>query len=141
MLTPCGPNCPDILLQILIFGLTNGAVLALNAISVTVIYGTVRALNLAHGDTFALTTVVITTLIRALGVQRGDRVVIYTDGVTEAMSPEGAEFTSERLISITTQAANAPSSQYLTTLVNALQAHAQSDDQHDDITIVTVKVG
>jgi serine phosphatase RsbU (regulator of sigma subunit) len=74
-------------------------------------------------------------------LQRGDRVVIYTDGVTEAMSPEGAEFTSERLISITTQAANAPSSQYLTTLVNALQAHAQSDDQHDDITIVTVKVG
>lgn len=74
-------------------------------------------------------------------LQRGDRVVIYTDGVTEAMSPEGAEFTSERLIQITTQAANAPSSQYLTTLVNALQAHAQSDDQHDDITIVTVKVG
>jgi serine phosphatase RsbU (regulator of sigma subunit) len=74
-------------------------------------------------------------------LQRGDRVVIYTDGVTEAMSPEGAEFTSERLIQITTQAANAPSSQYLTTLVNALQAHAQSDDQHDDITVVTVKVG
>ena len=70
MLTPCGPNCPDILLQILIYGLTNGAVLALNAISVTVIYGTVRALNLAHGDAFALTTVVVTTLIRALGVQR-----------------------------------------------------------------------
>ncbi|MBV6516516.1 MAG: hypothetical protein HPKKFMNG_02201 [Planctomycetes bacterium] len=74
-------------------------------------------------------------------LQRGDRVVIYTDGVTEAMSPDGQEFSSERLIQITTQAANAPSSQYLTTLVNALQAHAQSDDQHDDITIVTVKVG
>ena len=74
-------------------------------------------------------------------LQRGDRVVIYTDGVTEAMSPTGEEFSSERLIQITMQAANAPSSQYLTTLVNALQAHAQSDDQHDDITIVTVKVG
>lgn len=74
-------------------------------------------------------------------LQRGDRVVIYTDGVTEAMSPDGQEFSSERLIQITTQAANAPSSQYLTTLVNALQQHAQSDDQHDDITIVTVKVG
>ncbi|HZY42792.1 MAG TPA: ABC transporter permease, partial [Anaerolineae bacterium] len=51
-------------------------VLALNAISVTVIYGTVRALNLAHGDTFALTTVVITTLIRALGVQRNSPALI-----------------------------------------------------------------
>ena len=63
----CGPhaNCGEVLLQILIYGLSNGAVLALNAISVTVVYGTVRTLNLAHGDVFALTTVVVTTLVRA----------------------------------------------------------------------------
>jgi branched-chain amino acid transport system permease protein len=58
------------LIQILVFGFSNGAVLALNAIGVTIIYSTVRTLNLAHGDVFALATVVVTTLVRDLGLQR-----------------------------------------------------------------------
>lgn len=74
-------------------------------------------------------------------LQRGDRVVIYTDGVTEAMSPTGEEFGEERMSAVTVQAASRSSSEYLTTLVNAIQAHSQADDQHDDITIVTLKVG
>ncbi|MBI5566550.1 MAG: ABC transporter permease [Chloroflexi bacterium] len=73
----------------MIFGLTNGAVLALNAISVTVIYGTVRALNLAHGDTFALTTVVITTLIRALGVDRHSPAPILIGALALALIAAG----------------------------------------------------
>jgi len=60
----------ETLLQILVFGLSNGAVLALNAIGVTIIYSTVRTLNLAHGDVFALTTVVVTTFVRGFGIQR-----------------------------------------------------------------------
>ena len=58
------------LIQILVFGFSNGAVLALNAIGVTIIYSTVRTLNLAHGDVFALSTVVVTTMVRDLGIQR-----------------------------------------------------------------------
>ena len=74
-------------------------------------------------------------------LQRGDRAVIYTDGVTEAMSHSGEEFGEERLQAITIQTAMRTSSEYLTTLVNAIQGHAQTDEQHDDITIVTLKVG
>jgi serine phosphatase RsbU (regulator of sigma subunit) len=74
-------------------------------------------------------------------LQRGDRAVIYTDGITEAMSPEEEEFGEERMQAITVQCANKTSAEYLTTLVNAIQNHAQSDEQHDDITIVTLKVG
>ncbi len=68
----CGPNvnCGEVMLQILVFGLSNGALLALNAIGVTLIYSTVRTLNLAHGDVFALTTALVTTLVNGLGVQR-----------------------------------------------------------------------
>lgn len=58
----------DTLWQILIYGLVNGAILALNAISVTVVYSTVRTLNLAHGDVFALSTVFVTMLLINLGV-------------------------------------------------------------------------
>lgn len=43
--------------------------LALNAIGVTVVYGTVRTLNLAHGDVFALSSVLVTTVITSLGIQ------------------------------------------------------------------------
>ncbi len=57
-------------LQILIFGLSNGSVLALNAIGVTIIYSTVRTLNLAHGDVFALTTALVTSIINAVGINR-----------------------------------------------------------------------
>jgi len=74
-------------------------------------------------------------------LQRGDRAVIYTDGVTEAMSPSNEEFGEDRMMAITVQCANKSSSDYLTMLVNAIQGHAQADEQHDDITIVTVKVG
>jgi branched-chain amino acid transport system permease protein len=66
----CGKNtnCNDLLVQLLIFGLVNGAILALNAIGVTVIYSTVRTLNLAHGDVFALTTAFITSTINIIGL-------------------------------------------------------------------------
>lgn len=67
---PNRANAFETLIQILVFGLSNGAVLALNAIGVTIIYSTVRTLNLAHGDVFALSTVVVTTLVRSIGIQR-----------------------------------------------------------------------
>jgi branched-chain amino acid transport system permease protein len=63
-------GCSELILQLLVFGLSSGAVLALNAIGVTVVYGTVRILNLAHGDVFALASALVTTTITALGVQQ-----------------------------------------------------------------------
>ncbi len=78
----CGKNvnCRDLLFQLLIFGLVNGAILALNAIGVTVIYSTVRILNLAHGDVFALTTALVTSVINIIGLNlawpTGERVLI-----------------------------------------------------------------
>jgi branched-subunit amino acid ABC-type transport system permease component len=66
----CGKNtnCNNLLIQLLIFGLVNGAILALNAIGITVIYSTVRTLNLAHGDVFALTTAFVTSTINMIGL-------------------------------------------------------------------------
>ena len=58
----------SILLDLLIIGLKNGAMIALMAIGVTLVYGTVRTLNLAHGDVFSLTTVLVTTIVSALNL-------------------------------------------------------------------------
>ncbi len=66
---PNAPSAFETLIQILVFGLSNGAVLALNAIGVTIIYGTVRTLNLAHGDVFALTTALVTSIVNIIGIR------------------------------------------------------------------------
>ncbi|MFT3894756.1 MAG: hypothetical protein QM730_24260 [Anaerolineales bacterium] len=65
---PNAPNGFETFIQILIFGLSNGAVLALNAIGVSLIYSTVRTLNLAHGDVFALTSALVTSLVNIIGI-------------------------------------------------------------------------
>src|SRR5262245_29936360 len=64
-------HCGEVLLQLLAIGLTNGAIIALNAIGVTLVYGAVRTINFAYGDLFALTSIVVTTVIGALGLHAG----------------------------------------------------------------------
>lgn len=71
MLCASPSQCGTIILQLLAFGLSNGAVIALNAIGVTLIYGAVRTINFAYGDLFALTTVVVTTLVIDMGLHIG----------------------------------------------------------------------
>jgi len=64
-----GVDCSALLAKLLILGLANGAALALIATGITLMYSTVRILNLAHGDVFALTTVLVATLVNQLGIQ------------------------------------------------------------------------
>lgn len=69
----CGVQrqCGELLLQLLAIGLSNGAMIALNAIGVTLVYGAVRTINFAYGDLFALATVLISTLLGSLGLRWG----------------------------------------------------------------------
>jgi branched-chain amino acid transport system permease protein len=57
-----------LILQLTVFGLTDGAVVALSAAGFTLAYAVSRQINLAHGSVFALTTVVVATLASVLGV-------------------------------------------------------------------------
>src|ERR1700722_1242065 len=68
MSVACGSQCGPIFLQILIYGLTDGAVVALNAVGFTLAYSVDRQINLAHGGVFALTTVVVANLAALAGV-------------------------------------------------------------------------
>src|SRR5260370_20291012 len=58
----------DTVVQLLIYGLTDGAVVALNAAGFTLAYAVARQINLAHGSVFALTTVVVANLAAVAGV-------------------------------------------------------------------------
>jgi|DewCreStandDraft_1066081.scaffolds.fasta_scaffold01020_14 branched-chain amino acid transport system permease protein len=60
--------CPGVALQVLVYGLTNGAIIALMALGFTLAYSAVRTVNFAYGDLFALTTVLVALLIGRLGL-------------------------------------------------------------------------
>ncbi|HEV7662593.1 MAG TPA: ABC transporter permease [Chloroflexota bacterium] len=53
--------------QLLLYGLTDGAVVALNAVGFTLAYSVARQINLAHGSVFALTTVMVANLASFAG--------------------------------------------------------------------------
>ena len=56
----------EIFSQLVLIGLSNGGIIALNAIAVTVIYCAVRTLNLAHGDVYGLASVMTMVVLRSI---------------------------------------------------------------------------
>jgi sigma-B regulation protein RsbU (phosphoserine phosphatase) len=70
----------------------------------------------------------------------GDRVLMYTDGVVEAMNEEREEWSDEKLDEFMLQNAKLPSKEYVRLLVKALDDHKGGAEQHDDITIMTFRV-
>jgi sigma-B regulation protein RsbU (phosphoserine phosphatase) len=73
-------------------------------------------------------------------VRSGDILVAYTDGVTEALNPAGVEFGEERLRLLLVESPRLSArdlAEKLTVKVLEWQGHAP---QHDDITLIVVKV-
>jgi len=58
----------EILLQQVVTGLSNGAIIALIAIGYTMVYGIVELINFAHGDLFMLGTFLALTVVGLLGI-------------------------------------------------------------------------
>ncbi len=70
----------------------------------------------------------------------GDRFVLYTDGVVEAMDAKNVEFGDERFYKMVQTLADKDSNVFINTIVKALDDHKGDSPQHDDITLVTVRV-
>ena len=70
----------------------------------------------------------------------GDLVFVYSDGVTEAESPEGEEFGEERLIETLVAARALPADEIADTVIRAVRDHSQLDVQADDITLLILRV-
>lgn len=75
-----------------------------------------------------------------LQLNSGDRVVLYTDGVVEAMDINHEEYTEERFCEFVKKARNLNSEQFVKALLKDLDAHKGRAEQHDDITVVTFRV-
>ena len=68
----------------------------------------------------------------------GDAVLLYTDGVTEAMSGGGEEFGEERLLKAARQHGQLPLPELLAALTDQARRFSP-DEQADDITLIVAK--
>jgi sigma-B regulation protein RsbU (phosphoserine phosphatase) len=72
-------------------------------------------------------------------VQPGDLIVMYSDGITEAMNAAEEQFTEKRVAEVLRQHQHEDPEQLLESLVTAAKEHAGATPQSDDMTVVVVK--
>jgi phosphoserine phosphatase RsbU/P len=72
-------------------------------------------------------------------LQRGDVLCIYSDGVTEAVSPTGEEFGATRLYEVVSRNIEASAAGIRDRIESSLTKFAQGTSAADDITLVIVK--
>jgi sigma-B regulation protein RsbU (phosphoserine phosphatase) len=70
----------------------------------------------------------------------GDLLVLFTDGVSESMNARFEEWGEERLIELAKMCYGLPASEGLRRILSAAQAFAAGASQHDDMTLVLVRV-
>jgi phosphoserine phosphatase RsbU/P len=73
-----------------------------------------------------------------LGV--GDVLVLYTDGITEAMNTESDLFGDSRLSRIVEEHGHLDSAELRERILREIEAFVGSADQHDDMTMILMKV-
>jgi sigma-B regulation protein RsbU (phosphoserine phosphatase) len=71
-------------------------------------------------------------------MQPGDHLVLFTDGVTEALNSREEEFGSSRLVDLLQANARSTASQILYHLQDAVLSFAAHAPQHDDITMMVL---
>ena len=75
----------------------------------------------------------------AVSLNPGDTLVIYTDGISEAMNPELEEWGEGRLLAAARESTGRCSSEVVGQIMEAAAAHAAGAPQSDDMTLVVVR--
>ena len=73
-------------------------------------------------------------------LEPGDLVLFYTDGITEAMNKEYEFFGEERLMRCLAQEGDKEASAVIESIVAHVADFSGGEDQHDDITLLVMKV-
>jgi len=69
----------------------------------------------------------------------GDKLLLYTDGITEAMTETGKLYSDAKLIETTTALADASPKELLDGILKSVKAHAAGATQSDDITMLCLR--
>jgi sigma-B regulation protein RsbU (phosphoserine phosphatase) len=97
--------------------------------------GMVLGLQFDLGDTFDRLLEEVT-----LPLGRGDLFVLYTDGISEAMNPDGDCFGDHRLVELAERHADLASDDLQARILSEVHTFAGDAAQHDDMTMVLVKI-
>jgi sigma-B regulation protein RsbU (phosphoserine phosphatase) len=76
----------------------------------------------------------------AIPMAPGDRLFVYTDGITEAPSPEGDFFGYARLKDVLDANTEAPLSGLKSAVLKALHQHTKKELTHDDVTLIALEI-
>lgn len=76
--------------------------------------------------------------LQTVEIPRGGVLLLYTDGVTEAIDPQGQFFETERLYETARQTSGATAQQTCDRLLEAITSHRGPAPQADDVTLVAV---
>jgi sigma-B regulation protein RsbU (phosphoserine phosphatase) len=72
-----------------------------------------------------------------LGV--GDILVLFTDGVSEAMNEKGEDFTEDRLLEVVRHSKGGTSQEIINSVLAGVEEHVRGTPQSDDITLLVLR--
>jgi phosphoserine phosphatase RsbU/P len=75
-----------------------------------------------------------------VNLSAGDVIVLYTDGISEAMNPESDLFGDTRLSRIVEEHGHLESGELRERIMREIEAFVGAADQHDDMTMILLKV-
>ncbi|MCH8956349.1 SpoIIE family protein phosphatase [candidate division KSB1 bacterium] len=73
-------------------------------------------------------------------VERGDVLTFYTDGFTEASTKDGDEFGEDQLFDVVSDSKDSTANAIIQKVVRAVKSFVGNHPQHDDMTMVVIKV-
>ncbi len=76
----------------------------------------------------------------SFALEPGDLVVLFTDGISESMNHADEEWGEERLIELAKTCVDVPAAEAMHRIMSAAQAFADGAPQHDDMTVVVLRV-
>ena len=73
-------------------------------------------------------------------LHKGDRVILYTDGIVEAMDHNNEEYSDQKFYDFIKENSDLDSHGFVRKLLEDVEEHQGSNVQHDDITLLTFRV-
>ena len=77
----------------------------------------------------------------SLDLEPGDELLLYTDGVTEAMDAKGGLFGEAQLEELVNGTADPDPEELVDAVTGSVARHADGAEQSDDITVLALKLG
>jgi phosphoserine phosphatase RsbU/P len=100
--------------------------------------GSVRRLD-KGGMILGVLRSVVTYEHEMISLKPGDTVVLYTDGISEALNTRKEEYSEERLEKLLGPITNEPAAAILDNIIRSVQDYADPSYQSDDITALIIK--